>query len=309
MPRVTAIIPAYNTARFLPYALESVLRQTYADWEAVLVDDGSTDNTRELVAEAMPKFGGRLQYVYQPNRGLPAARNTAIRHAKGELIALLDADDIWEANRLQLGVEMMDLNPRMGLTHAKVARIDVDGRFIEHPPAPPRKYLEGSIAKHIYSRRAHLLCPTILFRRSCLDRVGVFDETMRATEDRDLWFRIAEHYEIGYIDEVIAQYRVSPNSMSKDWQRMRTWQTYFIDKHYNRGVVSRWMASQARASICRERGDTLYKSRNLGESVRWYFDALRCYPFRAADLYMFSRALLEFTISKTRPAAQPLTND
>ncbi len=309
MPRVAAIIPAYNAARFLPHALDSVLRQTYSDWEVVVVDDGSTDNTREVAEAAIPTFGGRLRYVYQPNRGVSAARNTAIRNTNASLIALLDADDIWEPNRLQLGLEVMDSQPEVGLVHGKIARIDVAGNILGHPPAPSRKYLEGSIAKHIYCRRAHLLAPTVLFRRSCLDRVGYFDETMHTTEDRDLWFRIAQHYAVGYIDQVIARYRISPNSATKDWQRMRTWQTYFVEKHYKCGTVSRLAACQAKASIYRERGDTLFNTGEIAESVRWYFGALRCYPLRAADVYMFGRALLEFTLSRTRPAARPLTND
>jgi glycosyltransferase involved in cell wall biosynthesis len=281
--------------------LASVLRQTYQDWEVVLVDDGSADDTR-LVAEAdRQAFGSRLRYIYQPNQGLSAARNTGIRHASGELIALLDADDVWRENRLQLGVNMMEHHPNLGLVHGRVARIDVDGEIIEYPSPPPRKYLEGRIAKYIYCRRAHLLCPTILFRRSCLDVVGFFDETMRATEDRDLWFRIAERYDVGYVDQVIAHYRISPNSMSKDWQRMRTWQTYFIEKHYKRGAVSLLAARQAKATICRERGYTLFNEAKLDESLSWYFRALAWYPFRANDLYMFSRALVKRVLSGGRP--------
>ena len=129
-PRVTAIIPAYNAEAYLGQALTSVSRQSYQNWEAVVVDDGSTDSTRALVESYAPAFAGRLRYVYQANKGLPAARNTAMRHAQGEIFALLDADDIWLEHRLETTIAAMDLDPTVGLVHARVARIDGAGNEI-----------------------------------------------------------------------------------------------------------------------------------------------------------------------------------
>jgi glycosyltransferase involved in cell wall biosynthesis len=300
MPRVSAIVPAYNAAHFLPHSLPSILRQIYADWEAVVVNDGSTDDTERVVESFLPAFGGRLKYVYQVNKGLPAARNTAIRQASGEFIALLDADDVWLPRRLELGVALMDRDPAIGLVHGKVERIDIAGKFLEYPPTPAQRYLEGRIASRIYDRKAHLLCPTILFRKECVARIGFFDETMRATEDRDMWFRIATKYKVGYLNEVIAQYRISASSMSRDWARMRTWQTYFIERHRASGAVSNWQARKAFGNMYRERGDAIFNAGDLREALRWYAGSLRHCPWSFSNQYMFFRGAAELLLSGMR---------
>src|SRR5215467_15785951 len=174
MPRVSAIIPAYNAARYLPQAIESVFAQTYTDWEIVLVDDGSTDDTRAVVRSYLDRAPGRFRYIYQDNHGLPAARNEAIRNARGELLALLDADDIWMPDRLMHSIAAFESDSEIGLVHGRVTRIDSEGRVIDVPPAD-RRYLEGHIAHYIYTRRAHIQCPTATFRRECVDALGGFD--------------------------------------------------------------------------------------------------------------------------------------
>ncbi len=231
MATVDVIIPAFNGAKYLPAALESVASQTFDDWRILLVDDGSTDNTAEVVDPFLERFGSRMTYIKQNNRGLPAARNTAIRASTGEFLALLDADDVWLPCRLSESVKTLKERPQAGLAYGLITSIDQDGNpgktFLGNP-----RYAEGHIAPHIYMKKVDLPCPTITFRRQCLDEIGIFDETMRATEDRDLWLRIALRYEVAFVPKVLAYYRVSPNSMSTDTQRMLTAQLHFIRKHY-----------------------------------------------------------------------------
>jgi len=309
MLRVSIIVPTYNGSAFLQDAFNSVLAQTYTDWEVVLVDDGSTDQTGAIAKAAAPAFGGRLHYVYQANRGLPAARNTAIRHATGDLLALLDSDDIWLPRRLELGVRLMDSDSGIGLVHGKVARIDAHGDFMGFPPSPPRKYLAGRIARHIYTRRAHLLCPTILFRKECVDRVGFFDETMKSTEDRDMWFRIAEHYRVAYIDEVVAHYRVSAGSMSWDLDRMLASGATFIGKHRSSKVLGLFSARKALGRLYREHGDSIFNAGQIQQSWSWYFRAVRFYPFSLADTYMLFRALARPLLDRSRAEAASVRTD
>lgn len=298
MARVSIIVPAYNAAAFLPLALQSVLRQTYPHWETVIVDDGSTDNTRDVIEQWMPAFRGRLRYLHQENRGVSAARNTAIHASRGELIALLDADDVWLDNRLERGVDALDVNSEAGLVHAQVIRIDRDGKLIGIPPAPPDKYLSGKIARHIYSRRAHLLSPTILFRRRCLDVAGCFDESFHVTEDRDLWFRIARSYPVIYLKEVLAQYRVSAGSLSRDWEKSRSGQIQFFDKYRRSGLASALEYRQGLANLHRERGDVLFNQGALGESIKWYTRSVGYDPGNGRNVYMLLRALAEPLVGK-----------
>ena len=120
MPRVSVVIPTYNCEQFLDRTIDSALRQTYQDFEIIVVDDGSTDGTQSLVAG----YGKAVRYVYQPNQGASAARNTALSQASGEFIAYLDADDLWLPEKLARQVEFLDAHPACGFVHTEVSVID-----------------------------------------------------------------------------------------------------------------------------------------------------------------------------------------
>lgn len=285
-------MPAYNAAVYLPYAIDSVLSQTFSEWEIIITDDGSTDNTRAIADSYRPTLGDKLQYIYQANRGLPAARNTGMRSARGEFIALLDADDVWLPHRLERGVEAMDRDPETALVHARVTRIDAQGRVIGELPVNP-EYLSGRIAHYIYIRRAHIVCPTVMFRKQCLDTAGWFDEAMRATEDRDLWFRIALRDRVTYIDEVLAHYRLSPASMTADLDRLLNGQVYFIGKHYRSGACTRLEHLQALGNTYRELGDSLFRGGLVAKSIASYFRAVVYNPLSVPNVYMLVRAIMD----------------
>jgi glycosyltransferase involved in cell wall biosynthesis len=292
MPRVSVIIPAYNAAAYLPCAIDSVVGQTYPDWEIVVVDDGSTDHTRAVVDSYQPQLTDKLQYIHQANRGLPAARNTGMRAARGELIALLDADDVWLPHRLARGVPVLDGDPEIGLAHARVVRIDVQGSVTGQLKVAPED-LSGRIARKIYTRRAHIVCPTVMFRKACLDTAGWFDETMQATEDRDLWFRIALRSKVAYIDEVIAQYRLSPSSITTNLDRLLKGQLYFAAKHYKSGAATRLEYLQALGNIHRELGDSLFRRGAVTEAIRSYLKAVGYNPLSVPNVYMLVRAIMD----------------
>lgn len=271
MPTFDVIIPAYNAAKFLPQAIDSVVAQTFEDWRILLVDDGSTDNTAEVVAPYIEQLGPKLKYIKQANGGLPAARNTAIRNSSAELLALLDADDIWLPERLAESVKSFEGRPEVGLAYGSISRIDSEGVILETFPCD-QKNGAGRIAPYIYMRRVQLPCPTITFRKSCIDDVGMFDETLRATEDRDLWLRIALKYEVAIVPKVIALYRTSPNAMTTDPERMLKAQEQFIEKHFGAPGCGVWARRVAMSAIYRQRAEAL-KDRNrpwhaLTSSVR-----------------------------------------
>jgi glycosyltransferase involved in cell wall biosynthesis len=256
MPTVDVIIPAYNAAKYLPFAIESVMTQTFEDWRILLVDDGSTDNTAEVVAPYRERLGDKLKYIKQANGGLPAARNTAIRNSSSEYLALLDADDVWLPCRLTESLKCFEGHPRVGLAYGQISRIDQDGVVLD-THTNPQKHGEGNIAPHIYMRRVQLPCPTITFRRRCVDEVGMFDETMHATEDRDLWLRIALRYEVAVSRVVLAYYRVSAASMSTDPDRMLRAQKQFIEKHYGAAGCGRLARRVALSHIYKQRAEAL----------------------------------------------------
>ena len=278
MPTVDVIIPAYNAAHYLPAAIESVVSQTFDDWQILLVDDGSTDNTAEAVAPFLDRLGSKIRYIKQENRGLPAARNTAIRASTAEFLALLDADDMWLPCRLAESVKILRERPQAGLAYGLITGIDKENR----PGITWQGNLsdaEGPIAPQLYMRKVELPCPTITFRRKCVDEVGLFDETMRATEDRDLWLRIALRYEVAFVPKVLAYYRLSPNSMSTDPQRMLQAQLKFIRKHYGSEGCGLRPRQIALARSYKQRAEALRVQSQPWAALMSALQAVALYPF------------------------------
>jgi len=277
MATVDVIIPAFNAAKYLPAALESVFSQTFDDWQILLVDDGSTDNTAEVVAPFLDRFGSRIRFIKQNNRGVSAARNTAIQASTAEFLALLDADDLWLPCRLSESLKALAERPQAGLAYGLITYIDPEGRLGETFEGN-RRYVEGHIAPHIYMRKVEMPCATVTFRRRCINEVGIFDEAMRATEDRDLWLRIALRYEVAFIPEVLAYYRVSPNSASADPQQMLKGQLQFIRKHYGSegcGLRSRQIAL---ARVYKQQAEALKRQNRPWDALMSSLRAVALYP-------------------------------
>jgi glycosyltransferase involved in cell wall biosynthesis len=294
MPKVDVIIPAYNAAKYLPAAIESVVAQSFEDWRIVLIDDGSTDSTSEVVAPYIEQLGPKLLYIHQPNAGLPAARNTAIRNSSAELLALLDADDVWLPCRLAESVKSFENRPQVGLSYGLVLRVDADGEVIDTFWGN-RGRSEGRIATEIYTREVQLPCPTMTFRRRCVDEVGLFDETMRATEDRDMWLRIALRYEVALVPKVIARYRIWLGSMSADLDRMELAQTRFVEKHYGSPGCGRVARRVALARIYRNKAEALEARKKRGAAVKDLVRAFFTCPFDLDNVRTAGSFLLRWT--------------
>ena len=254
MPIVDVIIPAYNISRHLPAALESVMAQTYANWHIIVVDDGSNDGTEAAIRPYQDRLGERLAYYKQPNQGPSAARNTGIRQSSGELIAFLDGDDLWLPDRLAVSVACLERRPAAGLSYGLITRMTESGKLLDTFRGNGAGS-EGKLASQIYMRRVEFPCPTVTVRRSCLQQVGLFDESMRATEDRDLWLRIAQRYEIAFIPEVLAYYRIASSSASLNYDKMMSAQLRFLEKHFGEPGCGPTERRMALARIYRQRAE------------------------------------------------------
>lgn len=182
-PKISVILPAYNQALFLADAIESLLKQTFGDWELILVDDGSTDFTREVVSDYPDP---RIRYLYQENRGLPGARNTGIGAAQGEYLAFLDADDFYHPQKLALQAAHLDADPRIGLTYASRIEVDQEGRPVWMLRAPANVGLEQLVLGFPFTIN------DLMVRREWVEKVGGFDPSFRLhSEDRDWYLRLA----------------------------------------------------------------------------------------------------------------------
>ena len=218
MPRVSVIIPTFNGAEFLGRALRSAFAQTYTDYEVVIADDGSTDDTRELLRPWEPK----IVYAYQPHRGVSSARNLAISKATGEYLAYLDSDDMWYPDKLERNVAFLDQHPEYGLVHSDVTIVDGNGGVIFNSfnRDTKRQVPQGSCVMDLFER-CHIQVPSVLERRTCYDLTDGFDGRVSPVEDYLHWIQIAlDGQAIGYIDEPLAFYRRRTGSLSANQVNM-----------------------------------------------------------------------------------------
>ncbi len=208
MSQVTVIIPAFNAGRTITAALQSVFAQTYADYQVVVVDDGSTDDTAVRVAE----WGDLLTYVRQPNNGPASARNEGLRHAVSPLVAFLDADDVWLPRKLERQVAYFAQFPETGMLHAAalVSRNPSDAVLETLDEVPPDALGEppANVFCDLFHGTLEINTLTVMARRDVLTEVGGFDERRELhVEDWDLWLRIAARHAVGYLPNTLAVHR------------------------------------------------------------------------------------------------------
>ena len=201
-PTVSVIMPAYNRAHLVGQSIQSVLDQTFRDFELIVVDDGSTDDTEQTVGQFSDS---RIRYIYQDHKGIGAARNTGLRKAQGRYLAFLDSDDVWLPNLLEVEVPILEEHPAIGVVYAKAQAMDKYGKPMSQFRGAPQKYPGDAFKSALYGD--FLSIQAILVRRECCDRAGPFDETLVAREDWDMWIRIARYYRLVHVDKVLARFR------------------------------------------------------------------------------------------------------
>lgn len=229
--RVSVVIPTYNYAHYVTGAVESALAQTYPDREVIVVDDGSTDDTRDRLAP----FEGRIRYVHQENRGLSAARNTGVRVARGALVAFLDSDDLWHPEKLAIQARYLDEHPEVALVASE--HLDVHTSAIGRVDWPR---VDGSrpIGAHAVSFEDLVISSRfgacgVVARRWCFDEVGLFDETLRSAEDVDMWIRIASRFPVAKLESPLWVYRHHGTSMHRATARMELNTLKMLDKVFD----------------------------------------------------------------------------
>jgi glycosyltransferase involved in cell wall biosynthesis len=208
-PLISVIIPTYNRAWCLARAVDSVLEQDYRPLELIVVDDGSEDETRQLLRPWVES--GRLAGLRQPNRGVGAARNAGIRASRGPLIAFLDSDDEWLAGKLSAQEKYLRDHPEAVLVQTQERWLR-QGRRVN----PGRRHLKKAGDLFIDSLALCLISPSaVMLRRSLLEEVGLFDERLAAAEDYDLWLRVLARYPAHLIDrELLIRHGGRPDQLS-----------------------------------------------------------------------------------------------
>lgn len=209
MPKVSVIIPTYNYGKYIERAIDSILTQTYQDFEIIVVDDGSTDNTGEIIRS---KQNDKIRYFYQENKGAPSARNKGIKESIGKYIAFLDADDEWFPNKLEKQIDKFQkASVRVGLVYSGLIYIwkENEDKVIKIVPT-----LRGNIFDS-FLKVSVLGSPTPLIKKCCFQKAGLFDERLPSCQDWDMWLRISKYYEVDFVSDILAKHHIHKNQITE----------------------------------------------------------------------------------------------
>jgi len=227
MYSVSVIIPAYNCERYIEEAVQSVLAQTYRDYELIIIDDGSTDRTRERVRPFSAMKNVRI--LAQKNSGPSRARNRGIQASGGKYCAFLDSDDVMMPERLQMQVAAMEKRKDVGMIYSDLMTFNETGIVHRTKKAFTRPYAGEVLDKLVLGN--FITTSTVMARRECLEKVGLFDERMNHSEDYKMWLQMARAYAIEYLDVPLTKYRYQPAGLSSNRITMST-SSYEVVKEF-----------------------------------------------------------------------------
>lgn len=236
---ISVVIPLYNKEQSIAATLESVLAQSYMDYEIIVVDDGSTDNSavvvRSIIAKRpMSNDKCQIRLLHKENGGVCSARNRGIKEAKGEYIALLDGDDQWDKDYLTEQEKMIHDFPEAAMWGINFAELN-HGKLIRKLetdlPDGYRGYVENYFQMH--KRRSDLFCSSsVVIRRDVFNKVGMFDERIKYAEDNDMWFRIIANYPVAFYDRYMVWYIYDAENRATNKKRLlKEWLPYFVEKY------------------------------------------------------------------------------
>lgn len=227
--KISVIIPTYNRADCIEKSIRSVLEQTYRDFELIIVDDGSSDNTQDVVNSIDDE---RIRYVKMPeNKGASAARNEGIRQAAYDYIAFQDSDDMWKPDKLEKQMQTLMDNPQAGMVYCAYECQSFDGDVVIVPDEKMPLYeKQGDIYEKLLCRNT-IGAPTVLVRRECFLKAGLFCESLSCLEDWELFVRIAREYEILFIEEPLVIVHLNAGGVSSNTAGYYEARCYMIAEH------------------------------------------------------------------------------
>ncbi len=239
LPKVSVIIPAFNSEAYLVETIHSALSQTYTNMEIIVIDDGSTDQTQNLLRN----FGERIQVVSQENGGVAAARNNGVRLSKGDFLAFLDSDDIWDSDKIR--IQMSEISDA-ALSYTDRLNFG-DLGFLAEVKSEANELREGTIFEPLLLEGNFITLSSTVIRRSVFEAVGGFDENreISGVEDWHLWLKIARHCKAKAIRKPLVKYRIHPDGISKNVKAMHHAQELVLDEFL--ADSTRQFANKARA--------------------------------------------------------------
>ncbi|BAY80861.1 family 2 glycosyl transferase [Calothrix parasitica NIES-267] len=226
MPKISVVVPAYNSQSTILETIYSVLQQSFSDFELIVIDDGSTDKTLRLLSTVND---ARLKVYSYPNGGLPAARNRGIVRATGEFISFIDADDLWTPDKLELQLQALQKNTQAGVAYSWTICMGNDGSSF-HPGIS--ETVQGNVYSKLLVGNFIGSGSNVLIRREAIESVGYFDESLKSCEDWDYWMRLAPKWDFVVVSKPQIIYRLSSGAMSSKLDVMEKYQTLVLEKAF-----------------------------------------------------------------------------
>lgn len=249
---ISIIIPAYNAAEFILEAVSSIMRQDCTDYEIIIVDDGSTDSTRDVLNKLIDSK--EIKYIHQVNSGPGAARNRGLEVATKDYVCFLDADDALLPYSISKRVDFMDRHPEVSMVFTDLYRCRTKDdtseihlradNFLEKfaeaviSSTPPEYVFDARYVSLAFKHNPSIKTPTVMVRRETFDKVGLFDCSLRAAEDVDMWLRIARRMPIGFIDEPLTYWNNFRSSLTSDAERFFNDTLVFYKKEYQAEAIN-----------------------------------------------------------------------
>ena len=335
-PRVSVVVPTYNRAGLIGRAVESVVKQTYADWELIMVDDGSTDETADVAASYRARLGEAFRYVKQHHAGASIARNTGIERSRGRFLAFLDADDEFLPHKLERQVTLLERCPGLGLVFCDMSVVGVDGTWTHSAFQRYRQFIYGAPAQDLgdgqrvcgpdfldYLVRRYLV-PTItgMVRRDVLGDDVRFAPEQSYSEEWLFFLEVARRAGCGYIDEPLAVQHQQRGSVSmasashntiQQRQALRTIQARYPDV----SAPARRAVRRQLAHCCRQLGFDAYKQRRYLEALRHFSEAWTQQPDVRTVVHLaqaaWKRTQTQWAgasrLARVRPAGHPAPSE
>lgn len=301
-PTVSFLMSVYNAERYLRQTVESILNQTYQDFEFVVINDGSTDRSLAILQNYAAQ-DKRIRLIHRENRGIPATRNELVAQARGELIAVMDADDIAFPDRLALQVAFLLKNPETVWVGGAFDLIDDRGRRLTRVEMPQSN---DEIQALLVQGSTSFLHPGAMIRRSALLKVGGYDEALPTAHDLDLWLKLSEVGKLANLKEPVVQYRIHANSIcDRNKERAlneiqiafdRAWQRRGIQTRFQPTVVCGWRPTSSRSSryeFMLRYGWWAFDSHERGAAMEYGLRAIGIKPFSLDSWKLFACAAIK----------------
>ncbi|PPR53565.1 MAG: Chondroitin synthase [Alphaproteobacteria bacterium MarineAlpha5_Bin6] len=287
--KVSIIIPAFNKYELTRITINSILNQTYKNIEIILVDDGSTDFTYKLKEE----FNDSIKYIYTKNNGASAARNIGILESKGDYLAFIDCDDIYEPEKIEKSIEVLKNNSSFDFIYSNVFFIDKKGNKINHDSYTQNHPGSGSIGKRILLSDFTITNSTLVLKKSCLNSVSGFDENIFIAADRDFILRLALKFKAFYIPQKLTGYRIGSGNTDKNLDVMLKEFLYLIDKNIHHITdKSKNFKNRCYSNVYYNFAKKYASSNNMMLAKKYFIKSLNLYFFNRYTLKILVAILL-----------------